>query len=287
MSKKILLLIVILLLITGCASEREIIDNTLDYDIFPYEEYDIITMLYVGFGEPNRPLNDIYNNIAEMYNDADYVVKGKIIKMEMYLNNGEFVDASDIYNESIEILVDESFKGSIENNTMISVLSYRTFIDLTDNVSIFLKNQEDATPNFSDADFEKLKKSVKEGTPILLSQRYAGYVEFSIGDKCLLFLTDNTKDAFSDKKVFPIDSYLTKENHLAYKDYYPFVHAENMLPIGGYVPMGKTLGFLTLNDDIYVRQNNIRICNLGTAFQIKEIEVESSFNPESIFQQFP
>ena len=54
--KTILFLLIISLFITGCTENTMITDNTLKYDVLPYEEYEVVTMTHNRFADPAYPL---------------------------------------------------------------------------------------------------------------------------------------------------------------------------------------------------------------------------------------
>ena len=215
--------------ITGCSSLYS--DKSLKTKSYKISENKIKKNTVLAL--PNSDLSDIYTGITDMYYDSDYVLAGIIKDIEYFQVKYTLL-------RKINVLIKKSFKGSIEENSIISVLENDGYVRLKSMYEDAKKYYEDkkGDKNKEDAWLRSVTymsdiKDIKND--MLIRYTYYDKEDSKIGDELLLFLTNSSDDTYKDKKVK-----LALNQKLSY-------------PKGAYVSMGLWMGKFTRVNDAYIR----------------------------------
>ncbi len=212
---------------TGCKySDKSL--KTTPYDI---SKSKIIRNDYQSFY-----LTGVYNDIGEMYEDSDCVLSGVVKDVEYFQFKYTLL-------RKINVLVKKSYKGNIENNTLISILENDGYLRVKslyeDAKAYYEKNSEDKDQKKKDdylygITFMTDKKDIEDDG--LIKIFYNDKPEDSkVGDELLLFLAESSDDSYKDKKI-----QLALESKLSY-------------PEGAYTTLGLWMGKFTKDGQYYKR----------------------------------
>ncbi len=225
---KILVIICAFFIFTSCSSNY--MDKSLKTSSFFVDESKVKTTQEL----PHSELTGTYAGIEDMYDDSDYVVTGVVKDIE-YFENDKYV-----LLRKINVLVNKSYKGSIKENTLISILENDGYLRLKSLYEAAKKAYEEKNGNneTEDAWLQNLVYSVSKEdikNDMLIRYIYTDKVDSKIDDKLLLFMTDSSDDTYKDKKVkFAIGDKLT-------------------YPKGAYASLGLGMGKFTNVDGFYIR----------------------------------
>lgn len=242
MVPKVLMLFCLCLITIGCS--RQILDKSLKIESYTINDSKVTNKREL---EPN--VSGIYKGIDDMCKDSDYVVTGVV-------RNIEYFEAKPVLLRKINVLVSENYKGTIEKNTLVSVIENDGYLRLKTvyadlkkeyehNFGVGDKKKEEAflynaTFKTFKTDIKDVENGIKDIENDMLIKYY--YInkddkdDSKIGDKLLLFMTDSSDNTYKDKKVN------LGNNKLAY-------------PKGAYAPLGIGMGKFTQVGDSYNRYN--------------------------------
>ncbi len=175
MTKNIICFIIIsalfLICCTGCNSnkgtlaETRFTDKTVAVeDTFNPEDFGNVIEL-----KSSTDFAKIYSNIEELYPDSENVVCGTVKEISYFDNSG-------VGNTIYTFAVENVYKGNIEENDLISVLTAGGYARLSKHIEVFGKGK------FSSYTAEQINNTV-------LKTDFMGTSELTVGAKYLLFLS--------------------------------------------------------------------------------------------------
>ena len=199
MKRIIILITIIVLMITLAGYNHEttvtqdIVDKTVAVNSFHPKNYSnkIEMSSTLDFAK-------IYQNIDELYEDSQNVVYGKVKEIA-------YIDDSRAAITSYNFLIENSYKGSLKENDMISVLAAGGYVRLQKFIEVF-----------GDGKFKDYSESKRNQT--VIEENVMGAPLPQENEKYLLFLSDPIKDesplpdgAYSEIGAF-MGRYYDKEN---------------------------------------------------------------------------
>jgi hypothetical protein len=220
-------------LIVGCSGQ--LVDKSLKTKSFTVSEKKVKKTMELPSSDD---LTGTYSEISDLYNDSDYIASGTV-------KNIEYFEVDCILLRKINVHVENSYKGNIKKDTIISVLENDGYIRLK---SLYEKAKKEYEKNKGDKSKEKewlysatFMSDIDDiKNDMLIRYTYSTKTDSKIKDKLLLFLTSSSADTYKNKKVK-----LSLNNILVY-------------PEGAYVSLGLGMGKFTLAGDSYIR--NTRYC---------------------------
>lgn len=231
LSSKILTLFCTFLLVIGCSSQM--VDKSLKTESYSISEGKVKEQERIR----NSMLTGVYQGIDDMYEDSDYVVSGVVKEIEYF-------EVQPILLRKINVLVNKSYKGTITENNLISILENDGYLRLK---SLYEEAKKEYEEKYGNTDKERedaylngitLMSDIKDiENDMLIKYYYFNKEDSKVGDELLLFLTDSSDDTYKDKKVK-----LSFSEKLSY-------------PKGAYAPLGLGMGKFTRVADSYKRYN--------------------------------
>ena len=192
-----IILVAFVLTLVGCNHEttvtQDIVDKTVAVNSFHPKDYSnkIEISSTLDFAK-------IYQNVDELYEDSQNVVYGKVKEIA-------YIDDSGAAITSYKFLIENSYKGSLKENDMISVLAVGGYVRLQKFIEVF-----------GDAKFKDYSESKRNQT--VIQENVMGAPLPQENEKYLLFLSDPIKDesplpdgAYSEIGAF-MGRYYDKEN---------------------------------------------------------------------------
>lgn len=227
---EILIIFCSFVFVTGCSSQM--VDKSLKTESYSISESKVKKEQQ---RVPNSMLTGIYQGIDDMYGDSDYVVSGVVKDIEYF-------EVRPMLLRKINVLVSKSYKGTIKENNLVSILENDGYVRLKPLYEDLKKYYEE-----NNGDQEKEDAWLYDAThmsdikdienDMLIKYYYINKEDSNIGDELLLFLTDSSDDTYKDKKVK-----LNSGDKLSY-------------PKGAYAPLGLGMGKFTRVGDSYKRYN--------------------------------
>lgn len=178
--------IILSLMLTGCGVEEGtsvkkelIVDKSVPIESFDIEDYSKV------LEAPSETyFEKIYNNIDDLYNEADNVVYGTVKSVEYF-------DETGVALTYFNFIIEKVYKGELNENDMISIMTNGGFCRLKNYIKVF------GNGKFSDY-------SQKEIDDTIIKFTGAGQPLTKVGDKYVLFLSPPIKD----EKPFPTGAYV-------------------------------------------------------------------------------
>lgn len=235
MISKILLLFCFSLIGTGCSNE--VIDKTYKAEVFNVEENKILGEIHM----PTWQLSSSYEGIEDMYEDADYVVAGRVKNIEYFQFGNDIL-------RKINVAVSDNYKGDIDKNTEISIIENDGYLRLKSLYENLKKEYEDKKGTLDTPEKDQFLESIialysNQQADIkdaendrLMKYSYLYKENSNLNDEVLLFLTNSSEDILTNKKVY-------------------FIGRQFSYPEGAYVSLGNGMGKFTLEDNEYKRYN--------------------------------
>ncbi len=196
MTKKIMCFIIIsaiiLICCTGCNSkkgtlaETHFTDKTVAVDdTFDPENFDNIIEL-----KSSPDFSKIYSNVEELYPDSENIVCGTVKEISYFDNSG-------VGNTIYTFAVENVYKGNLEENDLISVLTAGGYARLSKHIEVFGKGK------FSSYTAEQINNTV-------LKTDFMGSSELKVGDEYMIFLSApiNNEPPFPDGVYTEIGAFM-------------------------------------------------------------------------------
>lgn len=183
----LLLTISLFLVCIGCGevkndtTTKKVVDKTVSIESFEPNDFSISATSTSAFS-----FEKIYKNKDELYNDATNIVYGTVRDISYFDETGV---AMILYDFEIE----EVYKGSLNKNDMISILTDGGYVRVSKYVELYGKTR---FSNYTDA---QIKKAV-------IAYDNMGMPTPEAGDKYLLFLSA----PIDDEPPFPNGAYVEK-----------------------------------------------------------------------------
>lgn len=175
MNKKIICFIffsaLLLLCCSGCNTQNGILTKTnfTDKTVVLNDTFEPKNFGNVIELKSSPDFAKIYNNIGELYPDSENIVFGTV--KEIY-----YFDDSGVGNTIYTFAIENVYKGNLEENDIISVLTAGGYARLSKHIEVFGKGK------FSSYTDEQIKSTV-------LKTDFMGSSELKTGDKYLIFLS--------------------------------------------------------------------------------------------------
>ena len=242
---KILTILGMFLFMVGCSGRY--VDKSLKVNTFTVDENKVKEERMIL--QDCSPLTHYYNGIDEMYDDSDYVVSGEV-------KNIQYFEYQTLILRKIDVLVNKSYKGTIHNNTLITVLDYG-YIRLKSQYESAKKNYEEKNKDIAKED-DYLKQiispyDIKDIQNDMLIKYVYPYKVSKVDDKLMLFLKDSS---YKNKKVI--------------------IHGiELPYPEGvSYATVGLFIRKFTQTDDLYIPGGHIELADyrINKFYTLKEMK---------------
>lgn len=164
----ILIISMLTLCLAGCSQQskvQNVVDKTVSIESFDVNDFPLIQHATV-----NLDFEKIYSNVKELYNDAFYVVYGEVNEVNYYDESGA---ALTCYN----FIIEESYKGELQENDEITVLAIGGYVRLEKMIEVFGEER-----------YKDMSQIEREQT--IVEENVMGAPLPEVNDKYLVFLSD-------------------------------------------------------------------------------------------------
>ena len=124
--------IILSLMLTGCGVEEGtsvkkelIVDKSVPIESFDIEDYSKVLE-----APSETDFEKVYNNIDDLYNEADNVVYGTVKSVEYF-------DETGVALTYFNLIIEKVYKGELNENDMISIMTNGGFCRLKNYIKVF------------------------------------------------------------------------------------------------------------------------------------------------------